>query len=59
MEPGTLKELEDAIIPQLPPNDQQALLNALLKFSNVFNNGLGHTSITVHMIDTGDSAPIR
>ena len=59
MEPETLKELEAAINPQLPPNDKQALLNTLLSFPDVFNNGLGHTTVTDHKIDTGDSPPIR
>ena len=43
MEPDTLKELKVAINPQLPPNDKQAVLNTLLSFPDVFNNGLGHT----------------
>ena len=35
MELDTLKELEAAINPQLPPNNKQALLNTLLSFPDV------------------------
>ena len=59
MGPGTFKELEDAINPQLPPNYQKALLNTLLNLPDVFSNGLVHTSIAEHMIETGDFLPIR
>ena len=59
MEPGTFNELEGAINPQLLHSDRQALLNTLLNFPDVFNSGLGHTSVTDHKIDTGDSPPIR
>ena len=58
MECGTLKELEDAINPQFPHSNRQALLNTLLNFPDVFKNGLGHTSITDHKIDTEVSLPI-
>ena len=58
MEPGTLKKLGDATNLQLPRSEQQALLNVLLSFPDVFNEGLGHNSVTDHKIDTGDSPPI-
>ena len=37
----------------------KGLLNTLLNFPDVFNNGLGHTTVTDHKIDTGDSPPIH
>lgn len=35
------------------------MLNTLLSFSDVFDNSLGHTSVALHNINTGDSLPIR
>ena len=59
MDPSTLTELESAINPRLPAEDKRTLLHTLLRFPDVFNNGQGHTEITTHKIDTGDSPPIR
>ena len=55
----TLRELETAISPSLGTNDKHTLLNTLLEFPDVFNDGLGHTKVTAHKIDTGESLPIR
>ena len=55
----TLRELETAISPSLDTNDKHSLLTTLLEFPDVFNDGLGHTRVTVHKIDTGESSPIR
>ena len=55
----TLRELETAISPSLGINDKHTLLNTLLEFPDVFNDGLGHTTVTAHKIDTGESPPIR
>lgn len=57
--PETLTELTTAINPNLSQRDKQTLLNTLLSFSDVFDNSLGHTSVALHNINTGDSLPIR
>eukprot|EP00794_Sanderia_malayensis_P011722 gene11722-biopygen9393 len=59
IEPSTLKELQATISPCLTANKREQLLNTLLEFPDVFNNRLGHTSVTMHKIDTGNSPPIR
>eukprot|EP00794_Sanderia_malayensis_P001629 gene1629-biopygen1507 len=59
IEPSTLKELQAAISPCLTANEREQLLNTLPEFPDVFNNRLGHTSVTMHKIDTGNSPPIR
>ena len=38
--------------------DRKALLSTLLKYRDVFDNKLGHTSVVTDSIDTGDSPPI-
>ena len=58
MGPSTLKEFESAINTCLPAEDKRTLLHTLLRFPNVFDNSLGHTEITTHKNDTGDSPPI-
>ena len=55
----TLRELETAISPFLSINDKHTLQNTLLEFPDVFNDGLGHTKVTAHKIDTGESYAIR
>ena len=54
----TIHELESAICPTLSEHDRKALLSTLLKYRDVFDNKLGHTSVVTHSIDTGDSPPI-
>ena len=55
----TMTEISSAINPNLSPEDKKMLLDTLLSFPDVFDNSLGHTSVTVHNIDTGDNSPIR
>ena len=55
----TLKELEAAISGSLSTTDQHTLLNTLLEFPDAFNDGLGHTTVVTHKIETGESPPIR
>ena len=57
--PETLTELMTAINPNLSARDKKSLLNTLLSFPDAFDNSLGHTSVALHKIDTGDSPPIR
>ena len=59
LSPETLTELTTAINPNLSPKDKKALLNTLFSFPDVFDNSLGHTSVALHNINTGDSPPIR
>ena len=54
-----MTEISSAINPNLSPEDKKMLLDTLLSFPDVFDNSLGHTSVTVHNIDTGDNSPIR
>ena len=54
----TIHELESAICPTLSEHDRKALLSTLLKYRDVFDNKLGHTSVVTHSIETGDSPPI-
>ena len=55
----TLKELERSISSSLGITDKHTLLNTLLEFPDVLNDGLGHTTVTTHKIETGKSPPIR
>ena len=55
----TRSELETALSPNLSTTDRQKLLNTLIYFPDVFNDGVGHTSVLSHHINTGNSAPIR
>ena len=57
--PETLTELRTAINPNLSTEDKKSLLNTLLSFPDVFENSLGHTSITSQHIDKGGPSPIR
>ena len=57
--PETLSELTHAINPRLSSGDKNLLLDTLLAFPDAFSNSLGHTSVTVHNIDTGNASPIR
>ena len=47
----TLRELETAISPSLGINDKHTLLNTLLEFPDVFNDGLGHTTVRLNLYD--------
>ena len=55
----TLSELHAAISPNLSKSEQKQILETLLSFPDVFNDGLGHTSVLSHSINTGDSLPIK
>eukprot|EP00794_Sanderia_malayensis_P016602 gene16602-biopygen14025 len=59
MDPCTLQELETAISSSLSSHDRNQLFQTLLEYPDVFNNGLGHTTVISHKINTGDSPPIR
>ena len=59
LDPETLTELTTALNPNLSPEDKKSLLNTLLSFPDIFSNSLGHTSVALHNIDTGNSPPIR
>ena len=59
LNPETLTGLTTALNPNLSPEDKKSLLNTLLSFPDVFSNSLGHTSVALHNIDTGNSPPIR
>ena len=54
-----LKELEAAISASLSTTDKHMLLNTLLEFQDVCNDGLGHTTVVTHKIKNGESPPIR
>ena len=55
----TRSELETALSPNLSMTDRKKILETLLSFPDVFNDGLGHTSVLSHHINTGNFAPIR
>ena len=44
--------------PSLNRNDKDTLLQTLLKFSDVFEDSLGHTNVIQHKIETGSSQSI-
>ena len=52
-------ELKAAINPSLNKYDSEVILDTLLKYPDVFNEGLGYTDVITHKIDTGNTAPIR
>ena len=56
---GTLEDLTAAINPKLSKHDQDQILQTLLSFSDVFHDSLGHTAVTSHKIETGNTPPIR
>ena len=43
----------------MSPCERNALLTTLLRYADVFEHSLGHTTVVRHKIDTGDSPPIR
>ena len=45
--------------PSLSRHENDTLLQTLLKFSDVFEDCLGHTNVIQHKIDTEPSQPIR
>ena len=55
----TINELQNALSPELSNNERKAILDTLMKFSDVFKGDLGHTSVLTHSIDTGTASPIR
>ena len=55
----TRSELETALSPNLSTTDRKKIIETLLSFPDVFNDGLGHTSVLSHHINTGNFAPIR
>ena len=52
-------DLENALSPSLRPIERRTLLKTLMRYSDVFDPSLGHTTVVTHKIDTGDAAPIR
>ena len=52
-------QLEANINSDLNATDKNTLLQTLLKFSDVFDESLGHTDVIQHHIDTGSAPPIR
>ena len=54
----TSDTIDSIINPLLHGKDRGKLKNLLLKFSDVFDEHVGHTTIT-HEINTGNSAPIK
>ena len=52
-------QLEAALSPSLNVHEKQNILSTLLRFSDVFEETLGHTNVVQHKIDTGNSRPIR
>ena len=52
-------QLAEQIDPSLPAHAKATILNTLLQFPDVSNDGLGHTTVLEHKIDTGSSPPIR
>jgi len=52
-------QLEANINSDLHSEDKNALLQTLLKFSDVFDESLGHTDVIQHHIDTGSAPPVR
>ena len=52
-------QLEANINSDLNATDKNTLLQTLLKFSDVFDESLGHTDVIQHHIDTGSAPHIR
>ena len=51
-------DLENALSPSLSPLERRTLLKKLMQYSDVFDPGLGHTTVITHKIDIGDAAPV-
>ena len=56
---GTLEDLTAAINPKLSKHDKDQIFQTLLSFSDVFQDSLGHTTVTSHKIETGNTPPIQ
>ena len=52
-------ELSSALSSTLSSHERNTLLDTLLRYADVFEPSLGHTTVVRHNIDTGDSPPIR
>ena len=52
-------KIESIIDPSLQEGKRGKLKNLLLEFSDVFDENLGHTTILIHKINTGNSTPIK
>ena len=52
-------QLEANIKSDLNPEDTNALLQTLLKFSDIFDESLGHADVIQHHIDTGSAPTIH
>ena len=52
-------KIESIIDPSLQEGKRGKLKNLLLEFSDVFDENLGHTTILIHEINTGNSTPIK
>ena len=52
-------QLEANINSDLNAADKNTLLQTLMKFSDVFDESLGHNDVIQHHIDTGSAPPIR
>ena len=54
--------LLDGMSDQLEPEQQERILDLVLKYQEIFalpNGELGHTTLVQHTLDTGDSRPIK
>ena len=54
-----IHDLENALSPELSISERSEILATLMKFTDVFQETLGHTDVISHKIDTGDAPPIR
>ena len=52
-------ELSSALSSTLSPCEKIILLTTLLRYADVFEHSLGHTTVVRHNINTSDSPPIR
>ena len=52
-------ELSAALSPPLSLCNRHTFFTTLLRYANVFEHSLGHTTVVTHSIDTGDSPPIH
>ena len=55
----TCSELKEALSPSLSESNSRKIFDTLASFPDVFHEGLGHTSVLSHHINTGNSTPIR
>ena len=52
-------DLENSLSPELSGPERNEIMSTLMKFADVFQEGLRHTDVISHKVDTGDSPPIR